>query len=58
MKMKNLISSYTRLACNVYSGEVKRWGGYEILHALCRMGGVGAWVLVFFYSRLMYGNIL
>jgi len=24
----------------------KRWNGYEILHVLCRMGGVGTWVLL------------
>ena len=56
--MKNLISSYTRIACIVYSGEVKGEVGYEIWHVLCRVGGVVTWVLLFFYSRLIYGNIL
>ena len=26
----------------------KRLNGYEMSHVLCRMGGVGTWVLVFF----------
>jgi len=25
----------------------KRWSGYQISHVLCRMGGVGTWVLLF-----------
>jgi len=25
---------------------------------LCRKGGVGTWVLLYFYSRLIYGNYL
>ena len=25
----------------------KRWSGYEISHVLCRMVGVGKWVLLF-----------
>ena len=24
------------------------WSGYEILHVLCRKGGVGIWVLLYF----------
>jgi len=53
--MRNLISSYTRFACVVYSGEVKGGGVYEIWHVLCRVGGVGSGT---FYSRLIYSNIL
>ena len=26
----------------------KMWSGYEIWHVLCRMGGVGTWVLLYF----------
>jgi len=24
------------------------WSGYKILHVLCRKGGVGTWVLLYF----------
>ena len=44
--MRNLISSYTRFSCVVYSGEVKGEGWYEIWHALCRVGG-GFWYFLF-----------
>ena len=26
----------------------KRWSGYGISHVLCRMGGVGTWVLLLY----------
>ena len=42
------LSKQLYLTC-VYSIQWggKRWSGYEIWHVLCRMGGVGTWVLVF-----------
>ena len=30
--------------------EGKRWSGYEIWHVLCRMGGVGTWVLLLYIA--------
>jgi len=27
---------------------VQGWSGYEISHVLCRKGGVGTWVLLYF----------
>jgi len=56
--MKNLIRSYTRFACIVYSGEVKGEVGTRSGMCCVGVGGVGTGVLVFFYSRLIYGNIL
>jgi len=52
--MRNLIRSYTRFACVVYSGEIK---GEVVTRS--RMHCVG-WVVGSgtFYSRLIYGNIL
>ena len=52
--MRNLISSYTRFSCVVYSGEVKGEVGTR-----SRMRCVG-WVVGSgtFYSRLIYGDIL
>jgi len=41
----------TCVVCIQWGG--KRWSGYEISHVLRRMGGVGTWVLLFFYSRLI-----
>jgi len=35
----------TCVGCKQWGG--KRWSGYEILHVLCRMGGVGTRVLLF-----------
>jgi len=35
----------TCVGCKRWGG--KRWSGYEISHVLCRMGGVGTWVLLF-----------
>jgi len=35
----------TCVGCIQWGG--KRWSGYEISHVLCRMGGVGTWVLLF-----------
>jgi len=50
--MKNLVSSYTRLACIVYIGEVR--GEVGTRSRLCCVGWVvwvhGFWC--FFYSRL------
>ena len=47
-----------KLSKQLYSNYVgsiqwggKRRSGYEILHVLCRMGGVGTWVL------LSYANL-
>ena len=34
----------------------KMWSGYEISHVLCRMGGVGAWVLLF--SIHVFGSMV
>jgi len=34
----------TSVGCIQWGG--KRWIGYEISHVLCRMGGVGTWVLL------------
>ena len=28
---------------------VQGWSGYEISHVLCRKGGVGTWVLLYFF---------
>jgi len=39
------------VGCILWGG--KRWSGYEILLVLCRMGGVGTWVLLSCYSRLI-----
>jgi hypothetical protein len=52
--MRNLISSYTRFACVVYSGEVK--GEVCTISGMCCVG----WVLGSgtFCSRVIYGNIL
>ena len=45
---KNVVSGYTRLACNVYGGEVRS-------EMLCRMGNVGTWVLILYAkSRLAF----
>ena len=51
--MRNLISSYTRFACVVYSGEVK-----SKVVTRSRMRCLG-WVVGSgtYYSRLIYGNI-
>jgi len=35
----------TCLGCIQWGG--KMWSGYEISHVLCKMGGVGTWVLLF-----------
>ena len=43
LRLKNLVSSYTRLIWAVYSGDLRGACGYEISHVLCRMGGVGTW---------------
>jgi len=53
--MRNLISSYTRFACVVYSGEVKGEVGTRT-HMRCVGWVVGCSGT--FYSRLIYGNIL
>jgi hypothetical protein len=53
--MRNLISSYTRFACVVYSGEVKGEVGTRFGMCCVGVGGVGSGT---FYSRLIYGNIL
>ena len=51
---RNLISSYTRFACVVYSGEVKgEVGTRSGMRCLGWVVGSGT-----FYSRLIYGNIL
>jgi len=52
--MRNLISSYTRFACVVYSGEVKGEVGTRS-RTRCVGWVVGSGT---FYSRLIYGNIL
>jgi len=52
--MKNLVSSYTRLACIVYSGEVR--GEVVTRSRMCCVGWV-VWVhgfRYFCYSRLIY----
>jgi len=36
----------TCVGCIQWGG--KRWSGYEISHVLCRMGGVGTWVLLLY----------
>jgi len=42
----------TCVGCVQWGG--KRWSGYEISHVLCRMGGVGTWVLLLYaMSRLI-----
>ena len=52
--MRNLVSSYTRFACVVYSGEVK--GEVVTRSGMCCVGWlVGSGTS---YSRLIYGNIL
>jgi hypothetical protein len=53
--MRNLIRSYARFACVVYSGEVK--GEVGTRSGMCCVG----WVVGCsgtFCSRLIYGNIL
>jgi len=35
----------TCVGCIQWGG--KRWSGYETSHVLCRMGGVGTWILIF-----------
>jgi len=35
----------TCVGCIQWGGQ--GWSGYEISHVLCRMGGVGAWLLLF-----------
>jgi len=39
----------TCVGCIQWGG--KRWSGYEILHVLCRKGGVGSAIIC--YSRLI-----
>ena len=52
--MRNLISSYTRFACFVYSREVKgEVGTRSRMRCVWWVVGSGT-----FYSRLIYGNIL
>jgi len=52
--MRNLISSYTRFACVVCSGEAKgEVGTRSLLRCVGWVVGSGT-----FYSRLSYGNIL
>jgi len=41
---KQLYSTY--VGCIQWGG--KRWSGYEMTHVLCRMGGVGTWVLLLY----------
>jgi len=42
------LSKQLHLGCvGCIQGGGKRWSGYEISHVLCRMGGVGTWVLLF-----------
>jgi len=49
-KGKNLISSYTRLACIVYSGEVK--GGVGMRSRMLYVGWV-VWVHGFWYFSIL-----
>jgi len=44
---KNFVSSCTRLMWVVYSGEVRGEVGTRS-RMLCRMGGVGTWVLLLY----------
>jgi hypothetical protein len=50
--MRNLITSYARFSCVLYSGKVK--GEVGMRSRMCCMG----WVVGTFYSRLIYGNML
>ena len=43
--MNNLVSSYSRLVWVVYIGEVGC--GVGTRSGMCRMGGLGTWVLLF-----------
>jgi len=36
----------TCVGCIQWGGQ--EWSGYEIWHVLCRKGGVGTWVLLYF----------
>jgi len=36
----------TCAGCIQWGGQ--GWSGYEISHVLCRMGGIGTWVLLYF----------
>jgi len=41
---KQLYSTY--VGCIQWGG--KMWSGFEISHVLCRLGGVGTWVLLLY----------
>ena len=51
---KNLVNSYTRLACNVYIGEVR--GEVGMRSRICCVGWV-VWVQGFCYYMVFYVNI-
>ena len=53
-KWKNLLSSYTRLVCVVYSGEVR--GGVGTRPGMCCVGWV-VWVQGFCYCMLFYSSL-
>ena len=40
----------TCVGCIQWGGQ--GWSGYEIWHVLCRKGGVGTWVLLYFIINL------